>query len=93
MWGWGWGECSVPRRGGVVAAEGASGLQAAGHASAVWMLHAKVGMQEGGQVSAVGTSARNIFPVRALGHVCVQEAAKSGEHACAVVRASIARAT
>ena len=69
--GGGGGECSVPRRGGVVAAEGASGLQAAGHASAVWMLHAKVSMQEGGQVSAVGTSARNIFPVRALGHVFV----------------------
>ena len=78
-----------------MAAEGASGLQAAGHASAVWMLHAKVGIQEGGQVRAVGTAARNICPVRALGHVCVcvQEAAKSGEHDCVVVRASIECAT
>ena len=55
----------------VVAAEGASGLQGAGHSSALWMLHARVGMQEGDQVSAVGTSARNIHPVRALGHVIV----------------------
>ena len=55
----------------VVAAEGASGLQSVGHTSALWMLHARVAMQEGDQVSAVGTSARNIHPVRALGHVLV----------------------
>ena len=80
--GWGGGVPSAKARvwaayrpslgiGCVVAAEGVSGLQVAGHTSAVWMLHAKVGMQEGDQVSAVGTSARNIFPVRAFGHVFV----------------------